>query len=191
MIEKIRASQTIGIISGTLAVQDYLNTLNFLSQLIRSSAKRCYTLVVGQLNPSKLANFPDVDAFVLVSCPENSLLDNSRDFLAPLVTPLEIFLALLPAQFPWTGAYSVDFTDISRPSIESFLPSSFDVPDSTGSTLIHFNPTTHQLINHPSPSTSSFQSFSGLDPQIGQTPVSLASIGSSGIASSYDTEPKK
>lgn len=37
--------------------------------------KKSYTVSVGKLNPSKLANFLEIECFVLVACPENSLID--------------------------------------------------------------------------------------------------------------------
>lgn len=49
---------------------------------------RCYTFVVGKLNPNKLANFPEIDVFVAVACPENSLI-NDKEFYRPVITPYE------------------------------------------------------------------------------------------------------
>ena len=53
-----------------------------------------YTIAVGKLNVPKIANFLEIDVFVLVACPENSLLD-SRDFFKPVITPYELELACL------------------------------------------------------------------------------------------------
>jgi diphthamide biosynthesis protein 2 len=44
---------------------------------------------VGKVNVAKLANFMEIDVFVLVACPENSLLD-SKEFFKPIVTPHEM-----------------------------------------------------------------------------------------------------
>ena len=51
-----------------------------------------YTIAVGKLNVPKMANFLEVDVFVLVACPENSLLDSSQ-FYKPVVTPYEMEVA--------------------------------------------------------------------------------------------------
>jgi len=37
--------------------------------------KKSYTISVGKLNPSKLANFMEIECFVLVACPENSIVE--------------------------------------------------------------------------------------------------------------------
>ena len=34
----------------------------------------CYTFVVGKINPAKLSNFAEIECFVMVACPEHSLL---------------------------------------------------------------------------------------------------------------------
>lgn len=68
---------------------------------------RCYTFVVGKLNPNKLANFPEIDCFVTVACPENSLVD-AKDFYRPVITPFEFEVAVNPAR-AWTGDYITDF----------------------------------------------------------------------------------
>ena len=51
-----------------------------------------YTVAVGKLNVPKLANFLEIDIYVLVACPENSLVD-SHDFFKPVITPFEMELA--------------------------------------------------------------------------------------------------
>lgn len=35
-----------------------------------------YTIAVGKLNVAKLANFMEIDVYVLVACPEASLVDS-------------------------------------------------------------------------------------------------------------------
>lgn len=70
---------------------------------------------MGKLNVAKMANFMEVDVYVLVACPESSLIDNqvmiviivigsivlmtfwfdniSQDFYKPVVTPFEMEVA--------------------------------------------------------------------------------------------------
>lgn len=40
------------------------------------TALQYYTIAVGKLNVAKMANFMEIDIFVLVACPENSLVDS-------------------------------------------------------------------------------------------------------------------
>jgi diphthamide biosynthesis protein 2 len=96
MIEKIRAATRIGILVGTLAVASYVDVIDSVQTLIEASDKRAHVVVVGKLNPAKLGNFMEIEVFVNVACPENSLIDG-REFLQPIVTPFELYLALKPS----------------------------------------------------------------------------------------------
>ena len=39
-----------------------------LKSVIKAAGKRSYTFAVGKINVPKLANFADIDAFVVVAC---------------------------------------------------------------------------------------------------------------------------
>lgn len=110
LVERARDAHVVGILVGTLGVVGYLAVLQHLRELLRRAGKRSYTLAVGKPNPAKLANFLEVDVFVLVACAQNSLLDSS-DFYRPVVTPYELELACNPAR-EWTGNYLTDFRDL-------------------------------------------------------------------------------
>ncbi len=70
-----------------------MDMINYSKKLIKDAGKKCYQFVVGKPNPAKLANFDHVDVFVIVACPENSLVD-SKDFYKPIITPYELEIAL-------------------------------------------------------------------------------------------------
>jgi hypothetical protein len=53
----------------------YLPLIKYLRSLLTQHHKKSYTISVGKLNPAKLANFLEVECYVLVACPENSLID--------------------------------------------------------------------------------------------------------------------
>uniref|UniRef100_A0A8B9RRU2 2-(3-amino-3-carboxypropyl)histidine synthase subunit 2 n=1 Tax=Accipiter nisus TaxID=211598 RepID=A0A8B9RRU2_9AVES len=110
LVERARDARVVGILVGTLGVVGYLAVLQHLRELLHRAGKRSYTLAVGKPNPAKLANFLEVDVFVLVACAQNSLLDSS-DFYRPVVTPYELELACNPAR-EWTGNYLTDFRDL-------------------------------------------------------------------------------
>lgn len=110
MIEKAKDAKIVGILVGTLGVLHYLSVLSHLKNLIRRAGKKSYTLAVGKLNVAKLANFQEVDVYVLVACPENTLLD-SKEFFRPVVTPFELEVALNPSR-QWSQAFTANFGDI-------------------------------------------------------------------------------
>lgn len=111
LVEKCKDAQAIGIVLSTLTADGYLNAVNRTQSLARDRGIRTYLLSVGKINPAKLANFMEIDCFVFIGCPENSVY-NSREFYKPLLTAFEAELALNPAwreQYP--NFYSVDFND--------------------------------------------------------------------------------
>lgn len=143
IVEKAKDADVIGILVGTLGVgwsffslskpnrmltdssASYLPLISTLKALIASKEKKSYTVAVGKLNPAKLANFLEVDCFVLVACEENTLIDSKvswnptslysnlfllmtrQEFLRPIITPFELELALTAKT--WTGEYILDF----------------------------------------------------------------------------------
>ncbi|KAL0328253.1 UNVERIFIED_CONTAM: 2-(3-amino-3-carboxypropyl)histidine synthase subunit [Sesamum calycinum] len=117
LVEKAKDANMIGILVGTLGAAGYLHMIHRMRELITKAGKKSYTFVMGRPNPAKLANFPECDVFVNVSCAQTALLD-SKEFLAPIITPFEAMLALDRGS-QWTGAYVVEFQDLvgSTPSL--------------------------------------------------------------------------
>uniref|UniRef100_A0A8C5X4K1 2-(3-amino-3-carboxypropyl)histidine synthase subunit 2 n=1 Tax=Malurus cyaneus samueli TaxID=2593467 RepID=A0A8C5X4K1_9PASS len=211
-LNRARDARVVGILVGTLGVAGYLTLLQHLRELLRRAGKRSYTLAVGKPNPAKLANFLEVDIFVLVACAQNSLLDSS-DFYRPVVTPYELELACNPAR-EWTGNYLTDFRDLlpgacAHVELPPAVPTAEAVPDVS---LITGNMRATHLCDSPtslppsstalasrdqtralaeiSPAASFLESRSwrGLEQQLGQTPVSKAVQGRRGIAIAYEDE---
>ncbi|PNW80058.1 hypothetical protein CHLRE_08g376150v5 [Chlamydomonas reinhardtii] len=93
LVEKARAASIVGILVSTLATGGFLDVISALRRLCAAADKKSYTFLIGKPNPAKLGNFPEVDVFVMVADAQGLILD-SRDYLAPLVTPWEAALAL-------------------------------------------------------------------------------------------------
>jgi len=107
IVQKARDADVFGILVGTLGVASYLPLISHLRKLLAKAKKKSYTISVGKLNPAKLGNFMEIECFVLVACPENSLID-TKDFFRPIVTPFELEIAL-KADRSWTGRYVLSF----------------------------------------------------------------------------------
>ena len=52
---------------GTLGVAGFLQAAEEVRRLARAAGKKTYTLLMGKPNPAKLANFPEVDIFVMIA----------------------------------------------------------------------------------------------------------------------------
>lgn len=110
MIERAKDARIVGILAGTLGVSRTRDVITHLKTLVKNAGKKSYTFVVGKLNVAKLANFLEVDVFVLVACQQNTLMD-SKEFLKPVVTPFEMEVACNQAR-QWTGDYITDFAQL-------------------------------------------------------------------------------
>ncbi|XP_043554955.1 2-(3-amino-3-carboxypropyl)histidine synthase subunit 2 isoform X1 [Chiloscyllium plagiosum] len=211
MIERAKDAQVVGILVGTLGVADYLSIIDHLKSVIKKAGKKSYTFVMGKLNAAKLANFMEVDIYVLVACPENSLLDSS-EFYRPVITPYEMEVACNQAR-EWTGEYITDFRDllpgawchIEFPD-ETFNGKETDVSLVTGAlrttrllksewqnktpstSLIHRNEALAITQPHSAASFLVSRSWQGLEQKLGQTSVSKAVEGRKGIAIAYEGE---
>lgn len=113
LIQKARHLSRIGILVSNLSDTYLRQVVLSLRILLEERGLSTYTVVVGKINPAKLANFAEIEAFCLVACPEHSLLDEERDFPVPVLTPLEISMAMDLSEWGAT-AYSLDTQDFLR-----------------------------------------------------------------------------
>jgi diphthamide biosynthesis protein 2 len=74
------------------------------------AGKKTYTLLMGKPNPAKLANFPEIEVFVMLADPQGLILD-SKEYLHPIITPHEAFLAFTGKDFD-PAHYRLDFGDL-------------------------------------------------------------------------------
>ncbi|RDA83366.1 hypothetical protein CP532_4734 [Ophiocordyceps camponoti-leonardi (nom. inval.)] len=90
----LASAGVIGILVNTLSVSNYLSSLELLRRKIAKAGKKSYTVVVGKLNPAKLANFAEIDGWVAVGCWESGLVEDDASYWRPVVTPFELEVAL-------------------------------------------------------------------------------------------------
>ncbi|CAN9506487.1 unnamed protein product [Ophioblennius macclurei] len=210
-IERAKDAGVVGILVGTLGVADYLAVIQQLKETIRRAGKKSYMFAMGKLNVPKLANFLEIDIFVLIACPENSLLDSS-DFYKPVVTPFEMEVAC-NTQREWSEEYVTDFRHL-LPGGRSHVPlaDQQDENDETDVSLITGALRSRNLLNdEPAETPNSYsvvlrnqtmtvantnsaasflagRSWRGLEQKLGDTPVVKAVEGRRGIAIAYEEE---
>jgi diphthamide biosynthesis protein 2 len=110
LIAKAKEAQVVGIVAGTLGVAGYQEMISNLRKLIADSGRKSYTIVAGKPNPQKLANFPEIEVFVMVSCELTALIDG-RDYLQPVITPYEASIAFSTGK-TWMGEVKLDFASV-------------------------------------------------------------------------------
>ncbi|OAA73356.1 diphthamide biosynthesis protein 2 [Cordyceps fumosorosea ARSEF 2679] len=94
----LASAGVVGILVNTLSVSDFLPSIDLLRAKIAAAGKKSYTIVVGKLNPAKLANFAEVEGWVVVGCWESGLVEDDASYWRPVVTPFEMEVALMDVQ---------------------------------------------------------------------------------------------
>ena len=85
-----------------------MELIDKIKAVLQRANKKCYEILVGKLNEPKLKNLAIVDMYIVVGCRETSLID-SKEFMAKVITPHELFMALIPSVFPWECKVITDF----------------------------------------------------------------------------------
>lgn len=105
LVIRLATASIIGILVNTLSVRNYMDTISALRAQIAAAGKKSYTIVVGKLNAAKLANFAEVDGWVVVGCWESGLVEH-EGLWKPVITPFELRLALEGDETRiWTGEW--------------------------------------------------------------------------------------
>ena len=107
LVEKARESSIVGIVVGTLGAAGYKDSVDSLRLAAKRAGKKTYTLLMGKPNPAKLANFPEIEVFVLVADPQGQILD-CKEYLAPIITPFEAHIAFSPDKVWEQHLYRLD-----------------------------------------------------------------------------------
>lgn len=143
-VQRAKDARVVALVVGTLGVAAYRPLLAALRSLLtgKGSRRKVYTLAVGKLTPAKLANFTEVDTYVLVACPENSLAlagsassgnrepPQSKEFLGNIVTPFEMLVALAsefeerqtgePGSGGWEIGYDLDLSSLYDRAVKEY-----------------------------------------------------------------------
>ncbi|KAF7726250.1 Diphthamide biosynthesis protein 2 [Apophysomyces ossiformis] len=188
LVQKAKDANTIGIVVGTLGVASYMNIIEHLKKLIKASGRKSYLFVMGKLNVAKMANFMEIDCYVLVACPENSLIDSKAsimppfsliyadkegEFYRPIVTPFELEIALSRSK-EWTGDYITDFSQL-LPSLrnDGFTYDEVrkrfqgqELEDISSDEEPHFSLVTGQYVSSPFSKAGSKRNAAGSEEQI-------------------------
>lgn len=104
----LASAGVIGILVNTLSVTDSLASVAALRKACHVAGKKTYTVVVGRLNPAKLANFAEVEGWVVIGCWESGLIDEDQGggYWRPVITPFEMEVALMDESHRiWSGEW--------------------------------------------------------------------------------------
>ncbi|XP_072947417.1 2-(3-amino-3-carboxypropyl)histidine synthase subunit 2 [Epargyreus clarus] len=204
LIEKCKDANVIGILICKLAGDQTKDIISRMKQLCRVNGKKSYIVSVGKPNVAKLANFPEIDIYVMIACPENDLYDN-RDFYKPIVYPYELEVALNPNREPYFTnhvtdydqllpgkAHYCDISDIKNSMVDMSLitgnirETKVQCTSEGGMELVEKENWALESIGR----NLQERSWKGLEQKLGETEVTAAGEGRSGIPLQYSNEPE-
>ncbi|GKY94730.1 hypothetical protein MPSEU_000438400 [Mayamaea pseudoterrestris] len=94
LVNKARQVSVFGLLVASLADPRMQKAVSRLQRVIDACGRSSYTVCVGKINPAKLANFAEIECYVLLACPEHALLDDESDFSTIVLTPFELLMSL-------------------------------------------------------------------------------------------------
>ena len=204
--QKARDAHVFGVLVSNLSQQHLIDVVKSLKQRIENAEKSSYSFAVGKINPAKLANFAEIECFVLVACREHSLLGDEREYHVPVITPLELEIAL--DNLTWGAqAYSLDCHDVLEYMPQVKDPNEEDAEDDAPYFSLVTGTYTQKTISGGPSSPTDLESlpgkgqvtaykseaanflkqreYQGLSTLAGQTEAKAAIEGQTGIASNY------
>ena len=109
LVTNLSSCSVFGILINTLSVKNFLHVTDHVKRILTRAGKKAYSFVVGKINPAKVANFSEIEGWVVIGCWESSLIE-SKEFWKPIITPFELELALQDdSSRVWTGEWTSDF----------------------------------------------------------------------------------
>lgn len=211
LTQKARDANVFGILVSNLSQQHLVDVVKTLKKRIDLVDKSSYSFAVGKINPAKLANFAEIECFVLVACREHSLLNDEREYPIPVITPLELDVAL--GNLEWGAqAYSLDCQDVLETRAATGENSAFGPnEDNDDHDAPYFSLVTGKYMQKASVTAAAQKldlenlpgqgkitaykseaakflkqrEYQGLKTNAGETEVKAASLGQQGIASDY------
>lgn len=153
LIEQCKKVEVFGILIGNVNLYKGREMRRVINTILRKKEKKCFTIVTNKMNSPKLENFHDIEMYILINCPEYSLLQ-LKDFSKKIITPYEFLVAY--DYIPWSVTYEFEFykllkidsikeelEDTHKKSKYKFwkaedhdVPSVLNINDSSSSTLI-------------------------------------------------------
>ncbi|CAG9796884.1 unnamed protein product [Diatraea saccharalis] len=203
LVEKCKDAEVVGILVCKLAGEQTKEIISRMKQLCRINGKKNYIVSVGKPNVAKLANFPEIDIYVMIACPENDLYSN-RDFYKPIVYPYELEVALNSKRDQYFTTHVTDYDDLlngKRHHCEiDNIKEETDVSLITGrireTKVGHSQESKMELEMKQNWALENIgnnlheRSWKGLEQKLGETEVKPAQTGRKGIPLQYNNEPK-
>lgn len=128
-VESVKNSAVIGIVvMHSAACKELFRVRDILSRFLRSAGKEVHMFSVSKLDGVKLGNFPEIDCFVVMNCPESEYFESS-DLQASCVSPFEALVAM--DSLEWGDHIITDYDEMLQKMVMDPPPRTPRTPRST------------------------------------------------------------
>ncbi|CAI8016030.1 2-(3-amino-3-carboxypropyl)histidine synthase subunit 2 [Geodia barretti] len=190
LVQKAKEARTVGILVGTLGAAGSMEVMQRLKSLLRQAGKKYYTVAVGKLNVAKMANFMEIDVFVLVACPRTASWSlRTREWSGEVITDYrELFsLPVLEDRPTEDEEEEPEFSLISGGLLPSRHPRDSEREGEEGAVALRAS----MDVALPNSTGAEFlrgRGWKGLERRLGEGGVATANEGRRGVASAYSHE---
>jgi diphthamide biosynthesis protein 2 len=109
-VEAVKDATVVGIVVTHCAASDELfQVRDILSLFLRAAGKEVHMFSVNKADGCKFGNFPEIDCFIIMACPESEYFE-SDDLVAACVSPFEALVAM--ESLDWSDHIITDYDEM-------------------------------------------------------------------------------
>ena len=109
-VESVKNASVVGIVvTHCAASTELFKVRDLLCLFLRAANKEVHMFSLGKPDGVKLGNFPEIDCFVVMSCPETDYFESS-DLMADCVSPFEALVAV--ESLDWSDHVITDYDEM-------------------------------------------------------------------------------
>lgn len=116
-VEAVKDSSVIGIVvTHCAASEELFKVRDLLALFLRAAGKEVHMFSMNKAEGVKLGNFPEIECFIVMSCPESEFFE-SGDLMAACVSPFEALVSM--ESLDWSDHVITDYDEmLSRMILE-------------------------------------------------------------------------
>jgi len=119
-VESVKFACTIGIVvTHCAASKELFMVRDVLASFLRAAGKEIHMFSMSNPDGVKLGNFPEIDCFVIMSCPETEYFE-SQDLMADCVGPFEALVAM--DAMDWSDHIVTDYDEMLSKMVMDLPP---------------------------------------------------------------------
>ncbi|CAD8157947.1 unnamed protein product [Paramecium octaurelia] len=97
-VEEASECKCFGILINNSTAKYTKNAYKACKQILKNNQKKYFTFSMNSLNEAKLSNFPEIEAYIIISCYRNSIIDTKK-YYKLIITPFQLLQAFSDVKY--------------------------------------------------------------------------------------------